>query len=73
MPCEGYLMVNIYNCDKTSIFFWVAHSKTCLQQDEVLARNKVLKECSIILLPCRDMGKKEKLWLVGKDKHPTNF
>ena len=71
--CLGYSLADIYNHDETGIFFQAIPSRCFVWQDEPVARTKVLKECVTVLLTCSGMGRKEKLWLVGRAKLPHRF
>ena len=71
--CEGYSMRDIWNIDETGIFFRTVPNKSFIRHGEVPHGTKAqtLKERFTVLLCCNATGKKEKIVVVGKSKHPT--
>ena len=71
--CEGYLPMEIWNWNETSISFWVIPSRSFVWQGEDAAGTSVLKECLTFLLTLSMTGRKEKIWLMGKAKQLHSF
>ena len=66
-------MCDIYNCNKTSIFFKVLPNKSLLGPNEAPAGLKVQKDRFSLLEPANAIGEKEKLLVIGKAKCSHSF
>ena len=64
---------DIYICNETSIFFQAVPLRSLVWHGEDVAGTKVLIEFFTVLLTCSVMGRKEKLWHMGKAKQPYGF
>ena len=73
--CEGYQPENIYNVDKTGIFFRTVPDKSFIRKGEVPHGTKAqtMKERFTAIMLCNAAGKKEKLWIIGKSRKPQSF
>ena len=73
--CEGYDLKDIWNCDETGIFFRSVPNKSFTKNGEVPHETKAqtLKERFTLLLCCNTLGEKEKIWVIGKSRHPTSM
>ena len=70
---KGYELKDIYNCDKTSIFFRALPNKTLQHNCEKPMGNKVSQDRFSLLVCANAASKKEKLLVIGKLKRPHSF
>lgn len=70
---DSYALEDIYNCDKTSIWFRTVPTKSLIHSTENASGVKLLKDRFTVLLTASATGKKEKMWVIGKSKKPRSF
>ena len=73
--CNGYKMEDIWNVDETGIFFRSVPTKSWIKNGETPHGTKAqtMKEHFTALLACSVTGEKEKLWIIGQNKHPHSM
>ncbi|KAL4148757.1 hypothetical protein QTP88_002919 [Uroleucon formosanum] len=70
---DKYEKRDIFNADKTGLFFRVLPNKTMAFKNETCSGGKVSKERLTVLLCCHIIGEFECLLVIGKAKRPRAF
>ena len=73
--CEGYNLKDIWNVDETGIYFCSVPNKSFICDGEVphVTKAQTLRERFTVLVCCNATGEKEKIWVIGKSKHPASL
>jgi hypothetical protein len=69
----GYSLRDIFNCDKTGLFWRALPNKTLAEKGDLCIGGKLAKERLTVMLTVSALGEKERLLVIGKAQMPRCF